>query len=376
MAGIYIHIPFCKQACHYCNFHFSTRLTDINTLVNCINKEIELQKNYLNKEIIESIYIGGGTPSLLNVTQLESIIFTLNKHFSIAPNAEVTLEMNPDDASIEAMKHWIAIGVNRLSIGIQSFHAHILRWMHRAHNNEQAKACIQLAKQAGFTNISADLIYGNPGQTLQEWEDDVNTLLAFNIPHISSYALTVEPNTALGKKVALRKQANVNEDLQHTMFTTLVHMLTKHGYEHYEISNFAKPGMYSKHNSNYWQQQPYLGIGSSAHSYNRTSRQWNISNNQAYMAAIAQQQVPFEVEELSETDKFNEYIMTAIRTRYGIYKRYLIDLFEDSYLKHLRTQMQPYITEGKVLETTDTYTLTEAGKFFADGIAADCFITA
>jgi oxygen-independent coproporphyrinogen III oxidase len=374
MAGIYIHVPFCKQACHYCNFHFSTKLNDIDTLVACMETEMALQQPYLQDEVVESIYFGGGTPSLLSIAQLERILNTLHKHYHIAPTVELTLEMNPDDAHTETMKQWMALGINRLSIGVQSFDETILQWMHRAHNQTQAKACIGMAQQVGLTNISADLIYGNPGQTLAQWQDDVNTLLQYNIPHISSYALTVEPNTALGKKIAIKKQTNINEAAQQAMFTSLVHMLTAYGYEHYEISNFAKPGMYSKHNRNYWRQQKYLGIGPSAHSYNITSRQWNISNNQAYVQALQQQQLPFDIEHLSQTDMFNEYVMTALRTQEGIAKNYLAHEFNDTYNAHIKQHMQKHILQHNVIETNSHYLLTASGKFFADGIAADCFM--
>ncbi len=374
MAGIYIHIPFCKQACHYCNFHFSTKLNDINTLVDCIQTEIALQKNYLEGASIESIYFGGGTPSLLSIVQIETILNSIYKHNTIAKAVELTFEMNPDDAHAETMKQWMALGINRLSIGIQSFHETILQWMHRAHTHTQAAACIGMAQQVGLTNISADLIYGNPGQTLAQWEDDVHTLLQYNIPHISSYALTVEPNTALGKKIATKKQPNINEADQHAMFMSLVHMLNTNGYEHYEISNFAKPGMHSKHNSNYWRQQQYLGIGPSAHSYNKTSRQWNISNNQAYTEALQQQQILFEIEQLSTKDMFNEYIMTALRTQEGINKKYIVDVFGATYITHLNQHVQKHILQHNIIETNNHYLLTASGKFFADGIAADCFV--
>ncbi|HEY6899882.1 MAG TPA: radical SAM family heme chaperone HemW, partial [Puia sp.] len=285
MAGIYLHIPFCRQACHYCNFHFSTSLNRKNDFIVALLKEMELRKDYTGKEPIETVYFGGGTPSLLEEGELGRIMERLNALFPVAPGAEVTLEANPDDIHPGLLRSWRATGINRLSIGIQSFFEEDLQWMNRAHNARQAIDCIRMAQDTGFTNMSIDLIYGGPTLPDPHWQENVGQAIGLQVPHLSCYALTVEPRTALDKMIHLHKKEDVNPDDQARQFLQLMEMAANAGYEHYEISNFAKPGMRSRHNSSYWQGKTYLGLGPSAHSFNGASREWNIANNSQYIAA-------------------------------------------------------------------------------------------
>jgi oxygen-independent coproporphyrinogen-3 oxidase len=279
LAGVYIHIPFCKQACYYCNFHFSTSLRLKDVLIPAILKEIELRSIHADNEVIQTIYFGGGTPSLLSMDDINAILSSLNKNFNISDSAEISLEANPDDITIEKLNGWRNAGINRLSIGIQSFIERDLQWMNRAHNVSQALSCIHLARESGFNNFSIDLIFGVPGLSNSEWENNVQTVIDLQVPHISSYALTVEPKTALQKMIVTKKKENVNADIQAEQYHILMKKMNEAGYEHYEISNFAKPGFRSRHNSSYWQSEKYIGIGPSAHSYNGKERMWNKANN-------------------------------------------------------------------------------------------------
>ena len=298
MAGIYIHIPFCKQACHYCNFHFSTSLLRKNDFVNALLKEIKLQKEYLNDEIVETIYFGGGTPSLLQISDLRYIIDKIKQTFQVTKDAELTFEANPDDISVEKLTEWKEAGINRLSIGVQSFFEEDLKWMNRAHNQQQAIDNLQLATQH-FNNITIDLIYGHPLLTDDKWKQNVEKVIALNISHISCYALTIEPKTPLHKMIKEKKKEDVDPGKQAEQFLLLMNWLNNAGYEHYEISNFAKPGNRSRHNSSYWQGKKYMGLGPSAHSFDGKSRQWNVSNNNLYITAINKNEIPFEKEILT-----------------------------------------------------------------------------
>ncbi|MEJ7827523.1 MAG: radical SAM family heme chaperone HemW, partial [Segetibacter sp.] len=282
MAGIYIHIPFCRKACHYCNFHFSTSTLLQKNFVTALLKEIQLQQDYLS-EPVSTIYFGGGTPSILPSGDIESIIQLLNRTFTVEQDAEVTLEANPDDISSTKLFDWKTIGINRLSIGIQSFLEDDLIWMNRAHNAQQAADCIELSQRAGFSNLSVDLIYGTPTLSDNNWSRNVEKVINLGIPHLSCYALTVEPKTVLEKMIAEKKIANVETEKQARHFEMLMQWMNEAGYEHYEISNFCKPGCRSKHNSSYWQGKSYLGLGPSAHSFNGISRQWNVANNALYI---------------------------------------------------------------------------------------------
>ena len=312
MAGIYIHIPFCRQACYYCNFHFSTSHKQMPQMLAAIAFEIEQRKNYLH-EPVETIYFGGGTPSLLTIYDLQFIIDKLRQNFVIEENAEITLETNPDDIDEKKLSAWKSIGINRLSIGIQSFADADLRWMNRAHNSQQAIKSLQLATKY-FNNISIDLIYGSPVLTDEQWIKNIDTALSFNIPHLSCYALTVEEKTALALMIEKHKKENIDAEKQARHFKILLKRLPAAGFEQYEISNFAKHGFRSRHNSSYWNGKNYLGIGPSAHSYNGKFRRWNIANNALYINAVKNNLIYFEEEKLTEIQKLNEFIMTHLRT--------------------------------------------------------------
>ena len=372
MGGIYIHIPFCKKACHYCNFHFSTTLHRMPEMMKAIGKEAELRKDYVTEKV-DTIYFGGGTPSLFTHNEVGNMIELFREFFLVDAPAEITLEANPDDISEASLSAWKKAGINRLSIGIQSFFEEDLLWMNRAHTALQSIQSIEMAQAAGFHNISIDLIYGRPGLTNENWKQNIQTTLSLKIPHLSCYALTVEPNTALEKMIATHQSSNVDEDKQALHFSILCQELDAAGYEHYEISNFALPGFRSQHNSSYWQGKPYLGLGPSAHSFNGKCRQWNVSNNRLYLQSIENGQVPFEIEWLTETQQFNEYIMTALRTIEGIsLERIKADWGEEKTLA-LNLAALKYLQNGG-LQINDNYLrLTVSGKFLADGIAADLF---
>jgi oxygen-independent coproporphyrinogen III oxidase len=370
LAGIYIHIPFCKQACHYCNFHFVTSLRHKNELIAALLKEMEIQKEYFGKEVVETIYFGGGTPSLLQIDDLRLQIESIRSHFTVSPGAEVTLETNPDDITDERLISWKKAGINRLSIGVQSFFEEDLQCMNRAHNSQQAISNVQLA-MLYFDNITIDLIYGTPGLTNEKWKQNVETAIAFNIPHLSCYALTVEPKTPLQKMISQGKSVDVNPDKQSEQFLLLMHWLEQAGYEHYEISNFAKPGRRSRHNSSYWEGKKYLGIGPSAHSFDGSIRQWNIANNTLYIDSLKKEVIPSEREILTPVQKTNEYIMTSLRTSEGLN---LAGMDEDV-RNNLMEGLKKYVGRGLVQQKGECFILTREGKLLADGIAADLFLT-
>lgn len=374
MPGIYIHVPFCKKACHYCNFHFSTQLQLKSDLVAAICKEAVLRKTFL-QEAVDTIYFGGGTPSLLSGSELEMLLNTLNEHYTIAPNAEITLEANPDDIDIDKLNDWHQAGINRLSIGIQSFFEEDLQWMNRAHNAQQAKHCIELAQTAGFYNLTIDLIYGTPGLTNERWKQNIETALTLGIPHLSCYALTVEPNTALDVMVRKGTKEEVDADHQAIHFNILTATLQNAGFEHYEISNFAKPGFRSKHNSSYWQGKPYLGLGPSAHSFDgHVTRQWNISNNTLYINSLQQGIIPFESETLTTVQRINEYLMTGLRTIEGISLNFLEKNWGEERKQEVLKAAQLHIAQQNIQLQNQNIILTAQGKFLADGIAADLFV--
>jgi oxygen-independent coproporphyrinogen-3 oxidase len=384
MAGIYIHIPFCRRACHYCNFHFSTSLQRKNDFVSALLEEIERKRLYFEGESVETIYLGGGTPSLLSAGELEQIMKKLRTVFPIEAGAEVTLEANPDDITIAGnLQSWRAAGINRLSIGIQSFYEEDLQWMNRAHTASQALNSITMAQEEGFDNISIDLIYGSPILTDEHWARNVEQAIRLKIPHLSCYALTVEPKTALDKMISQHKKEAVDPDTQARQFLLLMDWLERAGYEHYEISNFALPGKRSRHNSSYWQGKKYLGLGPSAHSYDGGSRQWNIANNALYILPPEGQPL-FEKEDLTAAQRLNEYIMISLRTKEGCNAAYVAATFGEAAGKKLMAQAGRYIQEGKMnieyvndpnkdQETGQRLVLTREGKLLADGIAADLF---
>jgi len=378
MSGIYIHIPFCKQACHYCDFHFSTSLKKKKELVEALVKELFLRKDEFKDQIVETIYFGGGTPSLLKIEELQLIIETVYINYKVAEKPEITLEANPDDLSIAKSQNnsifqdYKDLGINRLSIGIQSFFEVDLQLMNRAHNANEAKNCLQEAIKY-FENISVDLIYGIPGLSSANWENNIETALSFNIPHISSYALTVEPKTALDNFIKKGIIKNVDDDLAQEQFHMLIDKLESNGFVHYELSNFGRPKFFSKNNSAYWLGKPYLGFGPSAHSFNGEERSWNVSNNSKYIKSIEQNILPSESEKLSITDKYNEYVMTGLRTIWGVSLEKVENDFGESYKNHLLKQAKHLLENDFLYLDKDKLLVTKRGKFLSDGIASDLF---
>lgn len=372
MSSIYIHIPFCKQACHYCDFHFSTSMKHKDALVEALCHELFLRKNELTKTV-ENIYFGGGTPSLLNITELEKIFETINKFYKISDQPEITLEANPDDINEEKLRALKTAGVNRLSLGVQSFFEEDLKLMNRAHNASEAKQSIALVKKY-FDNYSIDLIYGMPDMDLTQWEANLQTALGFDVPHISCYALTVEPNTALKSFIDKAIIHPVDEDMAAAHFDFLNDQMVSKGYEHYEFSNYGKPGYFSQNNLNYWLGKPYLGIGPSGNGYDgHKKRTWNIKNNIKYIKAIAQNELPQNVEILKKIDQYNEFIMTRLRTKWGIDFDELKSKFGQSYFEYLILQMQPHLDNDYLEIINNHLHITRKGKFLSDGIAADLF---
>jgi len=373
MSGIYIHIPFCKQACFYCDFHFSTSLKKKDELISCLIKELEIRKDELQNETIETIYFGGGTPSLLSVDEIESIIDAINTNYKVIENPEITLEANPDDLTESVILELAKSPVNRLSIGVQSFFEDDLKLMNRAHNAEEAKKCLSVATRH-FENITVDLIYGIQNMSIEKWKQNLQTVFDFGINHISSYALTVEPNTALDSFIKNGKYPPLNEALAKQHFDVLVEETQKEGFVHYEISNFGKPTYFSKHNTSYWNQKKYIGIGPSAHSFSKTHRSWNVANNIKYIKSILENKLPNETEELSKNDQFNEAIMTGLRTIWGVSLAEIETEFGVDYKNKLLTSAEKFIKQFLLKIDNKTLKTTKKGKFLADGIASDLFI--
>ncbi len=374
MAGIYIHIPFCKQACTYCNFHFSVSLANKEALIVALVKEILLETDFISDKIIETIYIGGGTPSILTELDLERIFNALHQKFTLAAGTEITLEANPDDINKNILGIWKKMGVNRLSVGLQSFNEAELKWMNRAHNATQSLACIDEIQAAGFNNFSVDLIYGSPLQTNEDLKRNFEIIAQKNITHISCYALTVEKGTALNKLINEKKSPHVDAAKQADQFQLLLHLMKAGGYEQYEISNFSKKGFRSKHNSSYWQGKPYFGFGPAAHSFNGINkRRWNIANNSLYIQSINKNTIPFEEEILTVSQQLNEYIMTSLRTIEGLDLRFVENKFGKESVTSILSAAQQYLLSGKMEQQSLSLILTKEGKFFADGIAADLF---
>ncbi len=344
-------------------------------MIEALLREIDLRKNYLSGEIINTIYFGGGTPSIVPAKDIDKIIKNIHQHFEISSSVEITLEANPDDLSKEYLQSLHQIGINRLSIGVQSFFNKDLEWMNRAHNKNEALDSIRRAQDIGIDNISIDLIYGTPGLSDQEWLQNIHTALELEVPHISSYALTVEPKTALGNWVEKKKVKPMDEEQAVSQFEMLMEELGANGFEHYEISNFAKPGYYSQHNSSYWEGAKYLGIGPSAHSFDKNSRQWNIANNNKYIDEIFRDQLPSEVEHLKLNDRFNEYLMVSFRTSKGVSKKYLEEEFGSSVLSRFEESVKEFISNNWVELINGFYRTTKTGKLMADKIAAELFIT-
>ncbi|MET7253325.1 radical SAM family heme chaperone HemW [Dyadobacter fermentans] len=371
---LYIHIPFCKQACHYCDFHFSTNTTNKRAVVEAIAREIVLRQSYLPDGDMETIYFGGGTPSLLDEAELGFLLDTIHRQFQVAPNAEITLEANPDDLNAATLDMFAQAGINRLSIGIQSFHEPHLRFMNRAHSAVEAEQCVRLAQDAGIDNISIDLIYAIPSENHGILQRDLSRAFTLGVPHISAYCLTIEPQTAFGSWLKKKKIQPIEEEYAAQQFEILVGSLRENGYEQYEISNFARNGHYSNHNSSYWKQHPYLGVGPSAHSYNGVSREYNISNNAKYLEAIQKGNIPATIETLSPADQTNEYLLTGLRTKWGVELQKLEVLSAGRFASEAGDELERMTRKGWVREDSGILLLTEAGKLFADRIASDLFI--
>lgn len=373
MAGIYIHIPFCKQRCHYCNFYSTVSVKNKPAFLSALKQEIDQQKNYLNEEEIQTVYFGGGTPSMLKREEIEAIINLLKRTFQINENAEFTLEVNPDDLSEDKSKELIEGGINRLSIGIQSFHEADLKYLNRVHNAQQAHKAIEGALKNGFTNLTIDLIYGIPSLSIDNWKLNLQTFFDYQLPHLSAYALTVEPKTPLHVLIEKRKIDPIDEQKMVEHFKILLKQTQSNDFIHYEISNFSKAGYYSKHNSLYWLGGNYLGLGPSAHSYNGESRQWNHSSLTKYLKLDNIKNVFFEKEILSTDQKYNEYVMTSIRTSWGCNLDYILNVFGEKYYSHCNKNAQTHLNSNKLVLNGNILTLSDDGKFFADGITADLF---
>jgi oxygen-independent coproporphyrinogen III oxidase len=372
LPGIYLHIPFCKQACTYCNFHFSTSLRYKDELVKALATEAAREKEYLAGEALDTIYFGGGTPSILEKADLELLLTTIRKDYSITPGVEITLEANADDISTEKLRAWRDLGINRLSIGVQSFFEEELRWMNRAHNAEQAINNLELARKE-FDNITIDLIYGSPLLTDEMWKQNVETAIEMDIPHLSCYALTVEEKTPLHKLINTSKVADVDDEKQARQFLLLMEWLREKGYEHYEVSNFAKPGFRSRHNSSYWKGQKYLGLGPSAHSYNGSERRWNLANNNVYLKSINEGTSQRELELLTPAQKLNEFVMISLRTMEGIDLDQLQEQFGVDERRRIETEVEKYVKHQLVQYDHPFVRLTDEGMLRADGIASELF---
>ncbi|MFK7833625.1 MAG: radical SAM family heme chaperone HemW [Winogradskyella sp.] len=373
MSGIYIHIPFCKQACHYCDFHFSTSLKKKEPLINALIKELELRKDEFKSTTVETIYFGGGTPSLLTNEELQFIIDAVYKNYVVSDHPEITLEANPDDLSKDRIVALSKSRINRLSIGIQSFFEADLKLMNRAHNAEEAKTCLEEATKY-FNNISLDLIYGIPNASNEQWLANIEMALSFGIPHISSYALTVEPKTALASFIKKGIIDNVDDEQAHDQFHMLKDKLEASGFTHYELSNFGKKGFFSRNNSAYWQGKSYLGIGPSAHSFNGKQRGWNVKNNSKYINSISKNELPIEIETLTQTDQYNEYIMTGLRTIWGVSLGKVEKDFGAVFKNYLIEQSELFINQQLLYIDDAHIKVTKKGQFLSDGIASELFM--
>ena len=374
MAGLYLHIPFCKKACHYCDFHFTQSLKQIDEMVDAICQELTHQNDFLGRDAVYSIYFGGGTPSLLEHQHLRKIMKTIQYEYDLASNIEITLEANPDDLTFEKLQSFADNGINRLSIGIQSFNDENLKWMNRQHTAQEAEDAVLNARKAGFENISIDLIYALPAQDHSVWESDLKQAILLRPEHISSYCLTIEPKTAFGKWVEKGHMPEIDEDFAAEQFEILLETMYKYNYEQYEISNFAQSGYESQHNSNYWKDEKYLGVGPSAHSYNGKIRRANIANNAKYIKGIEEGKAPFDLIVLSKEDQVNEYILTSLRTKWGCSLELLKEKYEVDLLREHRDYLNKISLQDLIYEDEGHLILTDSGKLLADKLAADLFI--
>ena len=373
MAGIYFHFPFCRQACHYCNFHFSTQLKYQDEMLKAFEKEIELRADELTAEL-ESIYFGGGSPSLLCPKSVEHMISVVIKKFKSHENIEITMEVNPDDVSYDYLKALKSSGINRVSIGIQSFSDADLRLMNRIHNADQGMKTLDWTVQL-FNNFSIDLIYGTPSNDLFSWKNNLNQALSFDVPHLSSYVLTVEPKTVLAHKVTNKEVRLLDDELVRIQYDWMVDTMEEAGYENYEFSNFSKPGFNSVNNANYWKGKAYMGIGPAAHSFDgKRKRSWNISNNIKYLKSIQQGILPAQFENLNTHEAFNEYLMTALRTTWGVSLQKINQTFGGHYSNYLEKQVESHLIDQRLYWDGDTLKVSKSAKFLTDGIASDLFL--
>ena len=371
--GLYIHIPFCKQACHYCDFHFSTSLGKKEAMITALKRELEIRKSEFANENVETIYFGGGTPSVLELCEIHDLVSTVYKHYKVVDTPEITLEANPDDLSLQKIQALAKSPINRLSIGIQSFFDTDLKLMNRAHSANEASESLKNAVRY-FDNISIDLIYGMPDMTLDRWKKNIEKALSFGVPHISSYALTIEPKTALANFVEKGLIRPASDEVAQEHFHLLYETLLREGFVCYEISNFGKPGYFSQNNSAYWQQKKYVGIGPSAHSFDGIRRGWNIDNNPKYIKALEKGELPMETETLTTKDKYNEYVMTGLRTIWGVDVTRIQKEYGEKYKDYILMQSKKFREEGLLVLEGNVLSTTKKGKFLADGIAADLFM--
>jgi oxygen-independent coproporphyrinogen-3 oxidase len=374
LAGIYIHIPFCKQICHYCNFYSLVSVKYRQPFFTALLKEISIQKDYLQGETVNTIYFGGGTPSLIPTEDLQQIIDLIHKTHLVHPNVEITLEANPDDLNKEVISSIQKTNINRLSMGVQSFRDKDLKYLNRVHNSKQVFSSIKMTQDAGFWNLSIDLIFGIPTLSNKKWEENISTFLDLEIPHLSAYALTVEPKTALDVLIRKGKMTPVDENATVSQFQILMKAMKGFDYEHYEISNYCKPGFYSKHNRSYWSGEKYLGLGPSSHSYNGNSRQWNIANTRKYIEKISEMEIPSEIEILTVEQQYNEYVLTSLRTIWGTDSDFIKKRFGKKFLDLFMQVSRKFLESGMLIKRDNIFNLTEKGKLFADGISAELFI--
>lgn len=373
MASLYIHIPFCKQACNYCNFHFSTQLQYAANMINSITLEMKLRKHELPDEPLQSIYVGGGTPSILGDVLLHQLFNDIYTTFKVEPDAEVTMEANPDDITPEKLNAIKQTPVNRFSMGVQSFFDEDLKWMNRAHKANEAEKSIKLIQDFGFNKISIDLIYGGPTLSNENWAKNLSKINELGLNHVSAYCLTVEPQTALHHHIYKGKLPALDEEKAAEQFNMMIEQLGSFGFEQYEISNFARNKEYAVHNTSYWQNKPYLGVGPSAHSFNGNQRSWNIANNQLYMKQLTQHILPLEIEMLTNNNRINEYIMTGLRTIWGCNWQEIKSRFGEDYYKYLKLKIEPYIKQKQIVDNGTVFKLTTNARILADGIASDLF---
>jgi len=373
MSGIYIHIPYCKQKCTYCNFHFSTNTKNVEEMISAMLIEIENKKNYLKKNEIHTIYFGGGTPSFIESKKLNELLEKIKSLYKIIEDAEITIELNPDDITETKLKKLKSIGFNRLSIGVQSFFEEDLKFMNRSHSGKEAIDSIKLSQKSGFKNITIDLIYGLPNLSNTNWKKNLTKINSLGIKHFSAYALTVEPKTKLDYLIKSKKINAISDDKIVEQFKILQEKTSNMGFVQYEISNFCKNENYSKHNSSYWKRKNYIGIGPSAHSFNGNQRQWNIKSNSKYIEKIKKKEKYFEIENISKIEKYNEYILTSLRTIWGVNHDYIKSNFDEKINLNFKNSVKKWLDTKNVINKNGHYNLTNKGMIIADSISSDLF---